>query len=181
DLLYISIETLINRSDIQDLIGDRRIGLFVVDEAHTITTWGRTFRVDYWYMGSYLNKLRKEHHFPIVTFTATAIMGGPDDMYGEIKKSLNLVSPIQYIGRVKKDNISINVKKIQDEEKKKSGNDAISIKQNATLTRIKQVVKNEKKMLIYFPTVSSLRHFSKYISGSSPDLEDKVTTYHGQL
>lgn len=181
DLLYISIETLINRSDIQDLIGDRRIGLFVVDEAHTITTWGRTFRVDYWYMGSYLNKLRKEHHFPIVTFTATAIMGGPDDMYGEIKKSLNLVSPIQYIGRVKKDNISINVKKIQDDEKKKSGNDAISIKHNATLTRIKQVVKNEKKMLIYFPTVSSLRHFSKYISGLSPDLEDKVTTYHGQL
>ncbi|HCT0467581.1 TPA: ATP-dependent DNA helicase RecQ, partial [Staphylococcus pseudintermedius] len=75
DILYVSIETLISRNDIQSLIGDREIGLFVVDEAHTVTTWGRTFRVDYWFMGSYLNKLRKDYNFPIVTFTATAIIG----------------------------------------------------------------------------------------------------------
>lgn len=59
DILYVSIETLVNRGDIQSLIGEREIGLFVVDEAHTVTTWGRTFRVDYWFMGSYINELRK--------------------------------------------------------------------------------------------------------------------------
>ncbi|WP_271398747.1 helicase-related protein [Salinicoccus roseus] len=181
DILYISIETLINRSDIHDLIGDRKIGLFVVDEAHTVTTWGRTFRVDYWYMGSYLNRLRKNHNFPIVTFTATAILGGPDDMYGEIKKSLNLVSPIQYIGKVTKDNIYMNIRKVNEEDKKEGGNDAAGVKDKATLARAKQTLHANKKMLIYFPTVVSLRRFIKTAENWEPQLIESFTSYHGQL
>ena len=50
----------------------QRIAL-VIDEAHIVTTWGKSFRADYWYLGTYLQKLRKNKQFPIATFTATAI------------------------------------------------------------------------------------------------------------
>ena len=38
DILYLSPESLLSRSDISDLIGDRAIGLLIVDEAHIVTT-----------------------------------------------------------------------------------------------------------------------------------------------
>ena len=48
DILYISPETLLSRSDVEQLIGDRTIGMIVIDEAHIVTTWGKQFRPDYW-------------------------------------------------------------------------------------------------------------------------------------
>lgn len=50
-ILYISPETLLSRSDVEQLIGDRTIGMIVIDEAHIVTTWGKQFRPDYWYLG----------------------------------------------------------------------------------------------------------------------------------
>ena len=101
-ILYISPETLLSRSDIRQLIGDRRVGLFVIDEAHIVTTWGKSFRADYWYLGTYLQRMRKEMQFPIATFTATAIYGGIEDMYTEIRDSLNLTNTITYFGYIKR-------------------------------------------------------------------------------
>ena len=83
DLLYLSPETLLSYS-IETIIGDREIGLLIIDEAHIVTTWGVGFRPDYWYLGSYINRLRhniqttrgvnrKTYHFPVCAFTATAI------------------------------------------------------------------------------------------------------------
>src|SRR5690606_13689500 len=59
-ILYISPETLLSRSDITQLIGNRTVGLFVIDEAHIVTTWGKAFRSDYWYLGNYLQRLRRD-------------------------------------------------------------------------------------------------------------------------
>lgn len=87
-ILYVSPETLLSRSDIKMLIGDRKVGLLVIDEAHIVTTWGKSFRSDYWYLGNYIQKLRKKMKFPIATFTATAIYGGVEDMYSETRDSL---------------------------------------------------------------------------------------------
>ena len=58
DVLYLSPELLLSY-DISFFIGQRKLGLLVIDEAHLITTWGRDFRVDYWYLGGYVRKIRK--------------------------------------------------------------------------------------------------------------------------
>ena len=60
DILYLSPETLLSYS-IDTIIGDREIGLFIVDEAHIVTTWGFGFRPDYCYLGSYINRLGIKH------------------------------------------------------------------------------------------------------------------------
>lgn len=50
DLFYLSPELLLSY-DIKHFVGNRRIGMVVIDEAHTVTTWGKEFRVDYWFWG----------------------------------------------------------------------------------------------------------------------------------
>lgn len=41
------------------LIGNRKFGLFVIDEVYLVIIWGRDFRVDYWYLGDYIKKFRE--------------------------------------------------------------------------------------------------------------------------
>lgn len=41
DILYLSPESLLSRSDVEQLIGKRKIGMLVVDESHIVTTWGK--------------------------------------------------------------------------------------------------------------------------------------------
>lgn len=98
DILYLSPESLLSRSDVEQLIGKRKIGMLVVDESHIVTTWGKQFRPDYWYLGDHIRKLRKRQSqsesnpapFIIATFTATAIYGGNEDMYHETLNSLHI-------------------------------------------------------------------------------------------
>jgi len=97
-ILYISPETLLSRSDVVQLIGDRTIGMIVIDEAHIVTTWGKQFRPDYWYLGDHIKMLRKNQlknkgrAFVIATFTATAIYHGLEDMYTETINSLHMLN-----------------------------------------------------------------------------------------
>ena len=177
DILFISTETLQNKSDIKMLIGDRNIGLFIVDEAHTVTTWGKTFRADYWYMGLYLTKLRKEYNFPIVTFTATAVYGGPEDMYRETVDSLNLIEPITYIGNTKREDIFMFI----DHKEKKEQNEYLKAKQKDLYTRLKKFVKLNQKTLVYFPTVKSLHSAYNFIDSVDSKLATTIRRYYGRL
>ena len=62
----LSLELLL-AYDISYFVGERRIGLVVVDEAHTVTTWGKEFRVDYWFLGRHLEALKNAlgYVFPV--------------------------------------------------------------------------------------------------------------------
>ncbi|MGG4489732.1 DEAD/DEAH box helicase [Metabacillus idriensis] len=184
-ILYISPETLLSRSDIKMLIGERQIGLFVVDEAHIVTTWGKAFRSDYWYLGSYLSKLRKEMDmenkgFPVATFTATAIYGGVEDMYSETRDSLNLINPISYFGYIKRDDIHVKIKQSKKEQDRY--NEYLGDKFKIMLLRLeKHFLPKEEKTLIYFPTISLIHQFRDFVRASNSDIYHQIAMYYGTM
>ena len=182
DILYISPETLLSRSDIEQLIGDREIGLVVIDEAHIVTTWGKQFRPDYWYLGDHIRKLRKTqsqrkgHSFIIATFTATAIYRGVEDMYNETITALHMRDPITYLGYVKRGDIDIFIdKNITAGERAEFDLPKFTDIEKA-ISRAKLF---NKKTLIYFPEVQ-LIETAKIILQNRKNF-DAVATYHGKM
>ncbi|WP_172372211.1 helicase-related protein [Sporosarcina jiandibaonis] len=180
DILYLSPETLQARSDIKMLIGNRNIGVVIIDEAHIVTTWGKSFRSDYWYLGIYLAKLRKEYKFPIVTFTATAIYGGGEDMYLDTRNSLNMISPISYFGKVRRDEI-IMVVRSSEKDLENEGRDYRKTKHALALKHLISAHKKKQKSLVYFPTVRLLADFNNFLTQNEPDIAEDTGKYHGSL
>ncbi|EPC6550336.1 helicase-related protein [Enterococcus faecium] len=180
DLLYLSPETLQSRSDISMLIGERQIGLIIIDEAHIVTTWGRSFRADYWYLGIYLSKLRKKQRFPIVTFTATAIYGGKDDMYMDTRDSLNMEKPIAYFGKVKRDDIIMCIDS-SGKSFEKAGRDYRKTKFQLALEHLQSSQKSKQKTLMYFPTIKLLRAFKDFLDSHDGDIADVTGMYYGSM
>lgn len=180
NILYLSPETLQARTDIKMLVGDRKIGIVIIDEAHIVTTWGKSFRADYWYLGIYLSKLRKEYRFPIVTFTATAIYGGREDMYVDTRTSLNMINPISYFGKVRRNDIIMNIKsseKVLDTE----GRDYRKTKNTLALKHLRRADEKGEKTLMYFPTIRLLSEFYNFINQNAPGLAEKTGKYYGKL
>ncbi len=170
-ILYISPESLLSNTDITTFIGDRQIGLLVVDEAHTVATWGKNFRPDYWYLGDYLNKLRhsSKYIFPIATFTATATIGnGEDDMYHDIIDSLNM-TPIAFIGNVKRNNIEFNIRSC------KKDHAYAEEKDQKVISTINAFLEKNEKTLVYFPYVSKLNEIYNHLDNN------KISKYYGGL
>ena len=190
DLLYLSPETLLSYS-METLIGEREIGLIIVDEAHIVTTWGFGFRPDYWYLGGYINRLRnqiqtkwnkdkKVAHFPICAFTATAVYGGLDDSVSETIISLYMENPIKYIGYVKRENIRFN---ISVRSAGKLANPLYEDRKAADLVaRINEWIAADAKTIAYFPYASyagdALRGIKSF-AGKTFD-RDKAALYTGR-
>ena len=170
DLLYVSPETLLSHS-YESLIGDREVGLIIVDEAHIVTTWGVGFRPDYWYLGSYINKLRtkqnrkgqikKHFDFPIFACTATAVNGGLDDSVSETFISLYMRDPIKKIGYAKRDGKNGGISfEINVRGENVSYDKYLSEKVDILGQRINSWVDNKNKTIIYCP-YSTIAHQMK--------------------
>ena len=182
-ILYLSPETLLSRSDVEQLIGDRTIGMIVVDEAHIVTTWGKQFRPDYWYLGDHIRKLRKKQmsskgrSFVIATFTATAIYHGVEDMYTETVNSLHMLSPITYLGYVKRRDIEID---IRHPRKPKGVRTEYELDKFVQIEEIlRRAMITNKKTLIYFPTIALIDRCYEYLR--SKHEAERVAIYHGSL
>lgn len=119
DLFYLSPELLLSY-DIKHFVGNRRIGMVVIDEAHTVTTWGKEFRVDYWFLGRYLSALKQNlgYTFPLFALTATAVWNpkGGNDMVFETIRSLQMEPCVLYVGTVKRKNIGFDIRQLTLEE-----------------------------------------------------------------
>lgn len=182
-ILYISPETLLSRSDVEQLIGDRKIGMIVIDEAHIVTTWGKQFRPDYWYLGDHIKKLRKkqlEKHgrsMVIATFTATAIYHGVEDMYTETVNGLHMIQPKTYLGYVKRNDIDIRIEKKKKEKGERSEYEYDKFED--LLEVIKRSMITNKKTLIYFPTVALIDRFYEFCKARK--MLSCITKYHGSL
>lgn len=148
DLFYLSPELLLSY-DIRHFVGDRRIGLVVVDEAHTVTTWGKEFRVDYWFLGRYLATLKQTlgYAFPLFALTATAVWNpaGGNDMVFETIRSLQMAPCVLYVGTVKRRNIGFDIRQLAIEE----GETYDKAKQRVVSARIDDFLEGHKTLLYY--------------------------------
>lgn len=174
DILYLSPELLLSY-DVKYFLGDRRLGLLVVDEAHLITTWGRDFRVDYWFLGNHIWKMRKHHEmtFPMVAVTATAIYGGDNDMVFDSIESLVMNDPHIFIGQVKRNDISFI---INNHERFTQNYDSNKIKQ--TVDFIKNTDRLGFKTLVYAPYTTHIRNIINELNGQNSNI---ATSYYGSL
>lgn len=92
-LLYISPEMLRSKT-IERILMARLVTRFVIDEAHCFSSWGQDFRVDYLYIGKFINEYQQKKKckkpIPISCFTATAKQKVIQDICDYFKKTLNL-------------------------------------------------------------------------------------------
>lgn len=181
-IVYMSPELLL-AYDIDFLIGDRRIGLLVIDEAHLVTSWGRDFRVDYWFLGDYIEKIRrgsyymkkKEVNFPVLCLTATAVYNGRDDVIGDLQNSLHLTcySDHIYIGYVKRDNIQFKIRHPKKERRSDKEE-----KLNLTASAVSKFVENKNKTIVYFPYKSQIEDVRNMLLSEYSDILPKVEKYY---
>ncbi|HHT89924.1 MAG: helicase-related protein [Bacillota bacterium] len=184
-IVYLSPELLLSY-DLNSLIGDRTIGLFVIDEAHLVTSWGRDFRVDYWFLGDYLERVRrgsyfgqgkKARPFPVLCLTATAVYGGRDDVLQDLQRSLNLNCSAEnvFVGYVKRDNIGFHINVLNRTPQKSEK----EVKVTRTCQRIEQFISNQEKTIVYFPYVSQIQDVRRELTANYPQTNEFVHQYSG--
>lgn len=181
-IVYLSPELLLSM-DLRSFIDKRKIGLIVVDEAHLVTSWGRDFRVDYWFLGDYLEKVRHGSYYskeekinvPILCLTATAVFGGKDDVIGDLQNSLQLVcnSEQLYIGYVRRDDIIFDIR----HPKKESRSDKEE-KIGLTVNELERNSDKGIKTIAYFPYKSSIDDVWNRLRDDKSPAFDQIVKYH---
>ena len=90
-LLYIAPEMLRSKT-IEKILLARNVVRFVIDEAHCFSSWGQDFRVDYLYIGKFINEYQKKkgckQTIPVSCFTATAKQKVIQDICDYFKQTL---------------------------------------------------------------------------------------------
>ncbi len=109
-LLYISPERLRSRRFL-DLLSSIQISLFVIDEAHCISQWGRDFRPAYL---SICDAIESVYPKVVALFTATA----PPDIRDDILKILNIPESKVLVQGIERPNLSLKVLESNQKDQK---------------------------------------------------------------
>ena len=172
-IIYLSPELLLS-SSIDDVLCGRKLGLVVVDEVHTVTSWGKDFRPDYWYLGTYLAKLRRRGMlFPMFCLTATAVYGGKDDVVNQTISDLELGSCKLFLGNPRREDISFSIQK-----RNRSDFDGRidEVKFELAAKWINESVASDKKAIVYCPYTTHVDQIMSLVGSS----DGKVLGFHGK-
>lgn len=174
-LLYLAPELLLT-THLQSFLGGRQVGMVVIDEAHTVTSWGRDFRSDYWFLGDFLKQTARDGlMFPVLCLTATAVYSGEDDVVNDTIHELGLGRTIIHLGNVKRSNISFDIQRYDPSEVEGGVED---VKRNLTLKRVREYINRGEKVLTYFPYRSQVDQIYNLIGAAD---HVKMRRYHGQI
>lgn len=119
-LLYISPEMLRSKT-IERVLCMRHVVRFVIDEAHCLSSWGQEFRVDYLYIGKFVNWLQKQRlnqqPIAISCFTATAKQKVVQDICDYFRETLNMELQL-YASSATRTNLMYSVIHTEDDNDK---------------------------------------------------------------
>ena len=109
-LLYVSPERLRSRRFL-DILNGFPISLFVIDEAHCISQWGRDFRPAYLSLKDTIDVLQPR---VIALFTATA----PPEIQDDILSVLNIPTPVVLTQGIERPNLKLSVQHNENDDEK---------------------------------------------------------------
>jgi ATP-dependent DNA helicase RecQ len=155
DILYVTPERFRDR-DFFDMLLDRKVALFVIDEAHCISHWGHDFRPDYMMLGSIAERLGRP---PVMALTATA---GPE-VQDDIARQLRMVDPFRRIGELIRPNLFLEVRRTVNPQHKDS-----------TLEELLQEC--DGTGIVYAATVKEVKRLHDTLAERWP-----VVIYHGKM
>jgi ATP-dependent DNA helicase RecQ len=95
------------REPVVDALGDARVGLLVVDEAHCVSEWGHDFRPDYLQIGAAAERLGRPR---VLAMTATASRQVRED----VVERLGIPDAAVVVGDVDRPNIWLGVREVAD-------------------------------------------------------------------
>ncbi len=119
-LLYISPEMLRSKT-IEKILMARHVVRFVIDEAHCFSSWGQDFRVDYLYIGKFIQKYQQKKKcqspIPVSCFTATAKQKVIQDICDYFKQTLNINLEL-FASKASRTNLHYSVIHVENENNK---------------------------------------------------------------
>lgn len=145
------------------------VGRGVENAAHVITKYGHGFREAYLEIGDFIRSLKSRP--PIGAFTATAT----PEMKGEIKKSLGLRHPTEFIGGVTRKNLELRVCEVGSGLKSPSEKAVIELrKRELILKELEEVDKG--RVIIYCNTVNKVKKLHHFLRNKGI----RAGKYHGR-
>jgi ATP-dependent DNA helicase RecQ len=116
-ILYVTPERFRDR-DFFEVLLERQVSAFVVDEAHCISQWGHDFRPDYMMLGSIAGRLGRP---PILALTATA----SPEVREDIVHQMRMEDPLVLVTELVRPNLFLEVLPTVNESEKDVALDAI--------------------------------------------------------
>jgi ATP-dependent DNA helicase RecQ len=109
-ILYVTPERFRDR-DFFELLLERKVSLFVVDEAHCVSQWGHDFRPDYMMLGAVAERLGRP---PVMALTATA----SPEVREDIVRQMRMADPYVHVAELVRPNLFLEVvPTVNDSEK----------------------------------------------------------------
>jgi ATP-dependent DNA helicase RecQ len=154
ELLYLTPERFKDRDFFEHLL-NRKVSLFVIDEAHCVSQWGHDFRPDYLTLASIAKRLGRP---PILALTATATQEVQDD----IVHQLGMKSPHVTITGFARPNLRFEVRR--------------TVNDNIKDSVVEQILRETKGSgVIYVATVKESERLYEMLSE-----RHNVGLYHGK-
>jgi ATP-dependent DNA helicase RecQ len=153
-ILYVTPERFRDREFFEVLL-DRKVSLFVVDEAHCVSQWGHDFRPDYMMLGSIAERLGRP---PVLALTATASPEVRDDIIHQMR----MKDPLVHVTDLLRPNLFLEVLPTVNESEKDAALDRLL--RNAAGTGI-----------VYVATIKEAERLYEELSPRYP-----VALYHGK-